>query len=68
MRFVAVKSADQKGQAMVLKTRDLLTAQRTQTINALRGHMAEHGAIAPKGLQNVARLEQELKKGAPKAA
>jgi len=38
MRFVAVKSAEQQGQAMVLKTRDLLTGQRTQTINALRGH------------------------------
>lgn len=48
MRFVAVKSAEQQGQAMVLKTRDLLAGQKTQTINALRGHMAEHGIIAQK--------------------
>ena len=45
MRFVAVKSPEQQGQAMVLKVRDLLTAQRTQTINALRGHLSEHGIV-----------------------
>ena len=38
MRFVATKTTAQQGQSMVLKTRDLLTGQRTQTINALRGH------------------------------
>jgi hypothetical protein len=32
MRFVVVKTAEGQGEAMVLKTRDLLTAQRTQTI------------------------------------
>jgi len=37
MRFVAVKSAEQQAQAMVLKVRDLLQGQRVQTINALRG-------------------------------
>lgn len=60
MRFVAMKSAESQGQAMVLKTRDLLTTQRTQTINALRGHLAEHGIIAPKGPQHLPRLEQEF--------
>jgi transposase len=43
-----MKSAEQQGQAMVLKTRDLLAGQKTQTINALRGHMAEHGIICTK--------------------
>ncbi len=60
MRFVAVKSAENQGQAMVLKTRDLLTRQRTQTINALRGHMAEHGLVAPKGPQHLPKLEEAL--------
>lgn len=60
MRFVAVKSAEQQGQAMLLKTRDLLADQRTQTINSLRGHLAEHGVIAPKGTQHLARLQKEL--------
>ena len=60
MRFVAVKSADQQGQAMVLKTRDLFTTQRTQTINALRGHLAEYGVIAPKGPVHLSKLEAAL--------
>jgi len=60
MRFVAVKGAEQQGQAMVLKTRDLLTGQRTQTINALRGHMAEHGLVAPQGPQHLPRLKHIL--------
>jgi len=60
MRFVAVKSADQQGQGMVLKTRDLLTGQRTQTINALRGHLAEYGVIAPKGPVHLLKLEVAL--------
>lgn len=64
MRFVAVKSAENQGQAMVLKTRDLLTAQRTQTINALRGHLAEHGIVAPKGPQHLPRLAEALGKAA----
>ena len=33
----------------MLRTRDLLIWQRTQTINALRGHLAEFGEVAPKG-------------------
>jgi transposase len=64
MRFVAVKGAEQQGRAMVLKTRDLLTGQRTQTINALRGHMAEHGLVAPKGPQHLPRLRTILTESA----
>src|SRR5271156_1027457 len=47
MRFVSVKSADKQASGMVFKARDLLVRQRTQTINALRGHLAEYGIIAP---------------------
>jgi transposase len=49
MRFVAVKSIDKQASGMAFKTRDLLVRQRTQTINAVRGHMAEYGAVAPNG-------------------
>ena len=49
MRFVAVKSEDQQAQAMLFRTRDMLVRQRTQLINALRGHLAEFGVIAPRG-------------------
>jgi transposase len=41
MRFVQVKSAEQQGQLMQHRTRDLLMRQRTQSINALRAHLAE---------------------------
>ena len=47
MRFVAVKSRSAAGaEAMLFRTRDLLVRQRTQLINALRGHLAEHGVVA----------------------
>ena len=46
MRFVAVKGEEQQARAMLFYTRDLLVRQRTQTINALRGHLAEFGVIA----------------------
>jgi transposase len=56
MRFVAVKSEEQQASAAVFRARDLMVRQRTQTINALRGLLAEHGWIAPKGLFHVAKL------------
>ena len=56
MRFVAVKTEEQQAQGMVFHTRDLLVRQRTQTINALRGHLAEFGVIAPQGPVHVHRL------------
>ncbi len=43
MRFVAVKTEEQQARSMIFRTRDLLVRQRTQLINALRGHLAEHG-------------------------
>ena len=49
MRFVALKSANQQAAAVVFRTRDLLVRQRTQAINALRGHLTEFGVIAAKG-------------------
>ena len=56
MRFVAVKTQEQQARAMLFRTRDLLVRQRTQLINALRGHLAEHGAIVPKGRVHLKRL------------
>src|SRR4051812_36278861 len=49
MRFVAVKSEQAQAAAVVFRTRDLLVRQRTQAINALRGHLAEFRVIAAKG-------------------
>jgi transposase len=53
MRFVPVKTADQQGALVRHKVRDLLIRQRTQTVNALRGHLAEFGVTAPQGLPRV---------------
>jgi transposase len=50
MRFVVVKSEEQQASAAVFRARDLVVRQRTQLINALRGLLAEHGWVAPKGL------------------
>ncbi len=49
MRFVAVKSEEQQAAAVMFRARDLLVRQRTQTINAIRGHLAEFGLVAAKG-------------------
>ena len=53
---------------MAFKTRDLLVRKRTQTINSLRGHLAEYGVIAPKGkahLGQLVRVVGDLKSGLP---
>jgi transposase len=56
MRFVAAKTEEQQAAAMAFRTRDLLVRQRTQTINALRGHLAEFGVVAPVGAAYIGRL------------
>ena len=56
MRFVEVKSEGSQVRAMLFRTRQMFVRQRTQTINALRSHLAEHGVIAPKSRAGVARL------------
>ena len=60
MRFVAVKSAEKQAAGLTFKTRDLLVRQRTQTISALRGHLAEYGIVAPQGPAHLPRLEAAL--------
>ena len=46
MRFVPVKTKDQQATLMLHRVRDQLIGQRTATINALRGHLAELGIVA----------------------
>lgn len=60
MRSVPVKSKDQQSRAVLFRTRDLLVRQRTQLINALRGHLAEYGNVAPKQVVHVKRLTEIL--------
>jgi transposase len=56
MRFVRIKSAEQQGQVMQHRTRDVLIRQRTQIINALRAHLAELGIVAAQGDKGVKEL------------
>ena len=56
MRFVRVKSAEQQGRLMQHRARDLLLRQQTQTINALRAHLAELGIVAAQGREGLKQL------------
>lgn len=58
MRSVMPMTTTRQAGAMVFRTRDLFVRQRTQLINALRGHLAEHGTIAPQGVLNGKRPRQ----------
>lgn len=72
MRFVAIKSEEQQASALVFRTRDLLVRQRTQLINAIRGHLTEYGWVAPKGPSHISvlgdLLDGEMGSSLPDAA
>ena len=51
MRFVPVKTEEQQANGIVFRARDLLVRQRTQCVNALRGHLSEYGYVFPQGHQ-----------------
>ena len=57
---VPIKSAEQQAAAMLLSVRELLVRQRTQLVNALRGHAAEMGVVAPLGEKGLAELRTEI--------
>ena len=60
MGSVPIKSAAQQAGAMLLSVRDLLVRQRTQLINALRGHASELGLVRPIGNKGLAQLRADL--------
>jgi transposase len=64
MRFVAVKTEEQQARSMIFRTHDVLVRQRTQLVNALRGHLAEHGIVAAQGLAKVKVLAATLRETA----
>src|ERR1700721_529285 len=57
-RFVPVRSIDNQADLMRHRTRELLAGQRTAALNALRGHLAEIGLIAPQGAQHAYGLKR----------
>ncbi len=60
MRFVAVKTKEQQAVLVMHRTRELLVRQRTQTVNALRGLLAEFGISEPQGIWHIGRLRAHL--------
>ena len=56
MRFVPVKDEEQQANSVVFRARDLLVRQRTQCINALRGHLSEYGYVFRQGITHAATL------------
>jgi transposase len=56
MRFVQPKTAEAQGAAVIFRARDLLVRQRTQLINALRGHLVEFGFVVRKGASSFGQL------------
>ena len=57
-RFVPVRSVDNQAELMRHRTRELLAGQRTAALNALRGHLAEIGLVAPQGVQHAYDLKR----------
>ena len=57
---VPIKSAEQQAAAMLLSVRELLVRQRTQLVNAVRGHAAEMGVVAPLGEKGFKELQTEI--------
>ena len=57
-RFVPVRSIDNQAELMRHRARELLAGQRTAALNALRGHLAEIGVVAPQGAQHAYDLKR----------
>jgi len=60
MRFVPVKTAEQQAALMLVGVRDRLVRDRTQLTNAIRGHAAEFGLTAAKGLDKIEPLLERI--------
>src|SRR5271155_269949 len=58
MRFVAVRAVENQAELMRHRTRELLAGNRTRMLNALRGHLAEIGVVAPQGAQHAYGLKR----------
>lgn len=61
MRFVPIKSAERQSVLVLHRSRELLVRQRTMLINAVRGHCAEFGLIAPQGALRMADLVTQIR-------
>lgn len=60
MRFVAVKDQEQQAQAVLFRTHQTFTRQRSQLLVTLRGHLGEHGVIVAQGIAALVAFEETL--------
>jgi transposase len=56
MRFVPIKEEKQQEVLVIHRVRELLIRQRTQLINAIRGHLAEFGIVGPERAHKIGLL------------
>src|SRR3954452_1275370 len=63
MRFVPVKTSDQQAALMLVGVRDRLIRNRTLLANAIRGHAAEFGLTAAKGMAHLVPLLDRIQTG-----
>jgi transposase len=64
MRFVPVKNVEQQSLLMLHGVRDTLVCQRTQAMNAMRGHFGEIGIVVATGPKHVAELVARVMRAA----
>ncbi|WP_206240208.1 IS110 family RNA-guided transposase [Novosphingobium terrae] len=60
LHCVAVKSAEHQARAVAYRTHQCFVSQRTQTINALRGHLAEFGLIFAQGTPHLKDIQTAI--------
>ncbi len=56
MRFVAIKSAEQRSILVLHRARALLVRQRTMLANAIRAHLAEFGVVVAQGVSKLLEM------------
>jgi transposase len=61
VRAVKVKTKQQQAGLSLLRTREIFVRQRTALTNALRGHLAEFGFVAPRGRDGLTELARCLR-------
>ncbi len=59
----ASKSPEQQAALSIHRTRDLLVKQRTQTVNMIRGLLAEFSIDIPKGLERALLMARQIVDG-----
>ena len=60
MRFVPIKSEAQQDLQALHRVREQLLKSRTALVNQVRGLLAEHGIVAPRGIAHLRRLMVEI--------